>query len=164
MPHRYRKSQLLVALIGCFMAASLNGFELTKSRQSNIIQSSFRRTSLTRPQLPRTSRICMTGPDVGVMFYDLQLQASDVLSTQLSQLSTTSFALLFICGLVASFNPCSISMLPLTLAYLGSEGVDTPSSQSGNEKSNLLSRSLFYAFGLSAVRKCTEGLTLYHFY
>jgi cytochrome c biogenesis protein CcdA len=66
-------------------------------------------------------------------------------------------------GLLASCNPCSISMLPLTLAYLGTSDIQTNTATTKKAKTavdndlhnKFPSKSIFYAFGLSSVTRTT---------
>lgn len=82
--------------------------------------------------------------DIGVDLYDAQLQVSQFVESQLATASPTSIAFLYGAGLLTAFSPCSASLLPLTLTYLG--GSD---SKSSSEQSPVLTRSALYAAGLA---------------
>jgi len=87
--------------------------------------------------------------DVGVFVYDAQLLFSDLVETQLESATPTSLGVLYAAGLLTSFSPCAVSLLPLTLAYLGGAESKTSSSK--------LLKSIFYAGGL-AVTLASLGL------
>jgi cytochrome c-type biogenesis protein len=88
--------------------------------------------------------------DIGVGLYDAQLTVSTFVETQLVSPSPISFVFLYAAGLLTAFSPCSISLVPLTLAYLG--GNEVASDGNGSEKKNtLLTRSLSYAAGLATM-------------
>jgi cytochrome c-type biogenesis protein len=83
--------------------------------------------------------------DIGVGLYDAQLTVSQFVDTQLASPNPTSFLFLFAAGLLTAFSPCSISLVPLTLAYLGgNEATNT-------DKNSAVTRSLSYAAGLASM-------------
>lgn len=49
--------------------------------------------------------------------YDLQLKFAQFISTDLSSTNAFSIIVLYLIGLLASFSPCTLSMLPVTLGY-----------------------------------------------
>jgi cytochrome c-type biogenesis protein len=49
----------------------------------------------------------------------LEQLANRVVSTQLTHLSLTSVGIIFLAGLVTSLTPCMLSMLPITVGYIG---------------------------------------------
>lgn len=60
------------------------------------------------------------------MFESLQLQlyqlaqfANHLVSNQLSHLTVVSLAIIFLAGLLTSLTPCMLSMLPITIGYIG---------------------------------------------
>ena len=57
--------------------------------------------------------------DIGVALYEAQLSADALVKTQLASLTPLSALVLYSAGLVTSLTPCCLSMLPLTVAYLG---------------------------------------------
>jgi cytochrome c biogenesis protein CcdA len=57
--------------------------------------------------------------DIGVTMYDAQLWFSHAVDTQFTAVTPLSLVILFVAGLITSFNPCSMGLIPLTLAYLG---------------------------------------------
>jgi cytochrome c-type biogenesis protein len=57
--------------------------------------------------------------DAYVFLYDSQLTVSAAIENQLSAPSPATLAALYCTGLLSAFSPCEISLLPLTLAYLG---------------------------------------------
>jgi len=99
--------------------------------------------------------------DIGVALYDAQLWFSHLVETQLVTISPTSLAFLYVAGLLTAFSPCSISLLPLTLAFLGSESTDNQILQSNklvegslptqlSKSISLQTRTLFFTAGLAA--------------
>lgn len=51
--------------------------------------------------------------------YELQQFADALVANQLTQLSWISVGIIFIAGLLTSLTPCMLSMLPLTISYIG---------------------------------------------
>lgn len=51
--------------------------------------------------------------------YHLEHFADRLVSTQLTHLSAVSIAIIFMAGLVTSLTPCMLSMLPITIGYIG---------------------------------------------
>ncbi|MEL4897882.1 cytochrome c biogenesis protein CcdA [Crocosphaera sp. Alani8] len=51
--------------------------------------------------------------------YQLQQFANRLVSLQLDHLSLISVAIIFFAGLLTSLTPCMLSMLPITIAYIG---------------------------------------------
>ena len=52
-------------------------------------------------------------------FFLLERFADRVVSTQLTHLSIVSLGVIFLAGLVTSLTPCMLSMLPITVGYIG---------------------------------------------
>ena len=51
--------------------------------------------------------------------YHLQQFANRLVSLQLDHLGFVSIAIIFLAGLLTSLTPCMLSMLPITIAYIG---------------------------------------------
>lgn len=51
--------------------------------------------------------------------YRLEQFANSLVSSQLTHLSLLSVAIIFVAGLVTSLTPCMLSMLPITIGYIG---------------------------------------------
>lgn len=52
-------------------------------------------------------------------FYQLEQFANQLVSSQLTHLSWLSLTVIFIAGLLTSLTPCMLSMLPVTMGYIG---------------------------------------------
>ncbi|WP_272938991.1 cytochrome c biogenesis protein CcdA, partial [Fischerella thermalis] len=52
-------------------------------------------------------------------FYELEQFANSLVSNQLTHLSLLSIGVIFIAGLLTSLTPCMLSMLPITIGYIG---------------------------------------------
>lgn len=81
--------------------------------------------------------------------YQLENIADALVKTQLEHLSILSVGLVFLAGLITSLTPCTLSMLPLTVGYIG-----------GFESKNTLAsavQSLWFALGF-ATTLCGLGL------
>ncbi|MBD2094396.1 cytochrome c biogenesis protein CcdA [Trichocoleus sp. FACHB-591] len=51
--------------------------------------------------------------------YQLEQFANRLVSTQLTHLTVTSIVVIFLAGLLTSLTPCMLSMLPITIGYIG---------------------------------------------
>ncbi|MGD1912296.1 MAG: cytochrome c biogenesis protein CcdA [Rivularia sp. (in: cyanobacteria)] len=52
-------------------------------------------------------------------FYQLEQFANTLVSNQLNHLSLLSIGIIFLAGLLTSLTPCMLSMLPITIGYIG---------------------------------------------
>jgi cytochrome c-type biogenesis protein len=73
--------------------------------------------------------------------YQLEQYANNLVSIQLSHLSLTSIIIIFIAGLLTSLTPCMLSMLPITVGYIG--------GYESNNKLNALLQSSWFSLGLA---------------
>ncbi len=51
--------------------------------------------------------------------YELEQFANSLVSSQLSHLTIVSVGIIFLAGLLTSLTPCMLSMLPITIGYIG---------------------------------------------
>jgi cytochrome c-type biogenesis protein len=76
-----------------------------------------------------------------ISLYQLEQFANGLVSAQLSHLSWASISIIFLAGLLTSLTPCMLSMLPITIGYIG-----------GYEASSRLqaaAQSLWFCLGLA---------------
>lgn len=73
--------------------------------------------------------------------YELEQFANNIVSTQLTHLSWVSIGIIFAAGLLTSLTPCMLSMLPITIGYIG--GYQTKS------RIQALAQSTWFSLGLA---------------
>ena len=94
--------------------------------------------------------------DIGIedLIYRAQSTASQLASTSINSPSTSisSLAVLYFAGLLTSFSPCSLGLLPLTIGYISNAAGE-------REDKAVFLPTLFFAFGLASVF-CGLGLSV----
>lgn len=83
--------------------------------------------------------------------YLLQQWANTLVVEQLSQLTPLSLVIIFLAGLMTSLTPCLLSLLPLTIAYIGS------TTDSNGDRLQSFKQSLWFVLGL-AITLASLGL------
>lgn len=78
---------------------------------------------------------------ISAKLYQLQQLANDLVTLQLNHLTVLSVLVIFGAGLLTSITPCMLSMLPITIGYIGAY------EQKG--KLSALIQSSWFAFGLA---------------
>lgn len=118
-------------------------FELATAFHSRKIISFPHTSSLATTERIKSLFILKASPitDFSVFMYDAQLWFSHSVETQFSEVTPFSLSILFFAGLITSFNPCTVGLIPLTLAYLG--------GNSDEDKESKLMQATLYAIGLA---------------
>lgn len=73
--------------------------------------------------------------------FELEQFADRLVSNQLSHLSVASLAIIFTAGLLTSLTPCMLSMLPITVGYIG--------GYEAEGRARAVLQSLWFALGLA---------------
>lgn len=129
-----------------FPHTSSNTASIAISRRSSFSYQS----KLEQRSSPRVNtRLSLSLDDI---IYNAQSTANNLAATSLSSttVSITSLAVLYFAGLLTSFSPCSLGLLPLTMSYISN------AADQRQDKAVLLP-TIAFASGLAVVF-CTFGL------
>jgi cytochrome c-type biogenesis protein len=81
------------------------------------------------------------GESLTLWLYQVERAARALAESQFSQVTPASFLLLYLIGLATSFTPCILSMLPVTVAYIG--------GYQSQSRLQALAQSCWFALGLA---------------
>ncbi|MFS8909130.1 cytochrome c biogenesis protein CcdA [Synechococcus sp. H60.3] len=80
--------------------------------------------------------------------YHLEQWATELVQGQLQHLSPLSLLLVGLAGLVTSLSPCLLSMLPVTIGYIGGY-TPSPDEEAGKVRRHIWAQSLGFAAGVA---------------
>jgi cytochrome c-type biogenesis protein len=87
--------------------------------------------------------------------YQLEQFANELVTLQLSHLTLVSIGVIFIAGLLTSLTPCMLSMLPITIGYIG--GYESKSKLSAFIQSSWFSLGLATTLAILGILAATLG-------
>lgn len=90
-----------------------------------------------------------------IWLYDLEQFANGLVSIQLTHLTPMSLGVIFLAGLLTSLTPCMLSMLPITIGYIG--GYETKSRLQAAAQSTWFSLGLATTLAILGILAAIAG-------
>ena len=92
---------------------------------------------------------------VQTQFYYIEKFADNLVANQLTHLSIVSLGIIFLAGLLTSLTPCMLSMLPITIGYIG--GYETKGKWQGAIQSSWFALGLATTLAILGIIATTIG-------